>query len=142
MWTYHFPWVSSLVLFIHHLHILTTNKEHSLSLLSPKTHTPVQLVNVSSLGIYTHFWLDKNFDWQLSNPVFPKDRSADHLWSAKILELVLGKLFWTHNMLKNDSKHHFLVKYWSAEWLCGPRGKKFWILWSAIWKSLGNTGLI
>ena len=101
----------------------------------------VSLRYVSSLGIYTHFWLDKNFDWQLSNPVFPKDRSADHLWSAKILELVLGKLFWTHNMLKNDSKHHFLVKFWSAEWLCGPREKKFWILWSATWKSLGNTAL-
>ena len=67
---------------------------------------------------------------------FPKTGPPESLnWS-------LGIFFWTQNMLKYDSKYKFICEqyYWSTEWFCGPR-KKIWILWSATWKSLGNTAL-
>ena len=81
--------------------------------------------------------------YTLCRVVFPKHRSADHLWSVKIQQLVRRNLFVSQ-----------IFYFWLNRGVCwtkqnqtGPscnylvRETNFCHLWSATQKSLGNTDL-
>ena len=61
--------------------------------------------------------------------VFPKDRSADHLWSTNILNLV-HENFFEQKTCRILAKICFMLKNsgleWSAGKIAGPRMTFFW----------------
>ena len=97
------------------MHFLANNLEHCFN---------------TSLRFFCFWKFKKQLIMQMSKSEFPKDRSADHLWSIKILKLILGSK--TFNICQN------MVIYWAKLTKKGPpnnfmvHGKNFRHLWSRL----------
>ena len=98
------------------------------SWLSPLALYFLQTKDLFKAKISVNFFL-----YELAGPVFPKDRSADHSWSVrnffgpKICENMIHMIHFIGSCL---SKMVRIIILWFF----------VWFLWSATWKSLGNTG--